>query len=60
MNTIQRRIALIITILILFVVSGLLITKNIYYYRMPKSAKLVFHLKNNSQLKGKNKIVTSS
>lgn len=59
MNIIQKRITVIVLILILFAVSGLVIAKSIYNNRMPKSAKLVLHLENNSLITGKNKIVTS-
>lgn len=58
MRLIQKRITIMILV-ILFMFSGFIIAKNIYYNKVPKSAKLVLHLENNDHITGKNKIVDS-
>lgn len=52
MNIILKKLTLAIMIFIFFLVSTFLIAKNLYYYRIPKSAKLVFYLENNHTIMG--------
>lgn len=53
-----KKTVLLLLIVIVFVISGLFLVKNIYNNRVPKSAKLVLFIKNNDYMNGKNKSET--